>query len=366
MNPLQQLVSLGQSPWLDYIRKDMLENGELQQLVDQGLRGVTSNPTIFENAIAKSDLYTADIERLAREGQSAEQIYEALVFADIARASDILRPVYDESAGADGFVSLEVPPALCDDHVQTIAEGRRLWRALARPNLMIKVPATSEGLLAIEQLISEGINVNVTLMFTIDDYHNVAEAYLRGLERRVEHAEQLNGVASVASVFVSRVDAAVDALATDDAQAALFGKVAVANARMIYRAFADTFGAERFLRLQRKGAQVQRPLWASTGTKNPSLSDVHYIDELIGPDTVNTMPPATLKAFADHGTARRTVDAHPQDDEGALALCLEHGIDLAAIGADLKSRGLSLFADSFASLMRTIEERRSTVSASHN
>ncbi|MHB1628421.1 MAG: transaldolase [Bacilli bacterium] len=363
MNRLQQLVSLGQSPWLDYIRKDMLENGELKQLVDQGLRGVTSNPTIFENAIAKSDLYAADILRLAREGQTAEQIYETLVFADIARASDILRPVYDGSAGADGFVSLEVPPALCDDHMQTIAEARRLWSALARPNLMIKVPATSEGLLATQQLISEGINVNVTLMFTIDDYHNVAEAYLRGLERRVDRDEPIHRVASVASVFVSRIDSAVETLAADDGREALVGRVAVANARVIYHEFARAFGAERFRRLQRKGAQVQRPLWASTGAKNPSLSDVHYIDELIGPDTVNTMPPATLKAFLDHGASGRTVDAHLQDDELVLNLCLKHGIDLAALGADLKNKGLSLFADSFSSLMGAIERQRALAAA---
>ncbi|MCI0182466.1 MAG: transaldolase [Acidibacillus sp.] len=353
---LQELIALGQSPWLDYIRKDMLHNGELQQQIAQGLCGVTSNPSIFENAIAKSELYKEDIQQLAQSGATSIDIYDSLVKADISLAADSLRPVYDASKGADGYVSLEVPPDLCDDHERTVAEAKRLWQWIDKPNLMIKVPATSQGLLAIEELIGEGIPINVTLLFTMNDYRQVASAYLRGLERRAASGQELHSVASVASIFVSRLDTAIEGLAAEKDVADLIGKVAVANSRAIYREFSRMFSSHRFAKLQALGAHVQRPLWASTGTKNQALSDVLYINELIGPNTVNTMPPATLAAFLDHGVAKLEVDQHASEDVGVLAQCEKAGIDIESLGQELKQKGLVQFKDSFTHLMAAIEE----------
>ncbi|MCY0903056.1 MAG: transaldolase [Firmicutes bacterium] len=363
MTKLHELHEQGQSPWLDYIRKDLIEDGGLKRWVDDGVRGVTSNPTLFEQAIAKSDLYNDHIAELAKQGKTAIEIYDVLAIGDIQRAADVLRPVFDSAHGADGFVSLEVPPALCDDHQQTIAEGRRLSHLVSRPNLMIKVPATPEGLKAIRQLISEGIHVNVTLMFTVQDMKDVADAYLSGLEDRAAAGKPVDDVASVASLFVSRVDAAVEGVASEAALKELQGKVAIANVREIYRVFQHLYAEPRFAALKAKGARVQRPLFASTGTKNPQLSDVLYVDTLIGPDSVNTMPPQTLSAFLDHGTARRTVDQHAADDADVLASCARHGIDVQKIGMELKQKGLKSFADSFDSLMKTIEDQRSKVLA---
>lgn len=358
MTTLHGLYEQGQSPWLDYIRKDLIENGELQQWVDNGVRGVTSNPTLFEQAIAKSDLYNADIATLANEGKSTAEIYDALSIRDIQRAADVLRPVYDQSQHSDGFVSLEVPPALCDDHKQTIDEGHRLWQAVSRPNLMIKVPATSEGLKAIRRLIADGVNVNVTLMFTSQDLRDVADAYLSGLEDRATTGAPLADVASVASLFVSRVDGAVDSAITGALHDELMGKVAIANVRNIYKAFTEVFGGTRFAALKAKGAKVQRPLFASTGTKNPALLDVLYVNTLIGPDSVNTMPPQTLAAFLDHGTVARTVDQHQAEDDAVLGTCKANGIDVDHIGATLKEKGLKSFSDSFDSLISAIETQR--------
>lgn len=358
MTTLHGLHEQGQSPWLDYIRKDLIDNGELQKWVDNGVRGVTSNPTLFEQAIAKSDLYNADIAQLAAAGKSTVEIYDALSILDITRAADVLRPVYDQSQGADGFVSLEVSPALCDDHQQTIAEGRRLWHAVQRPNLMIKVPATPEGLLAIRQLIADGINVNVTLMFTLQDFTDVADAYMSGLEDRAAAGGKLTDVSSVASLFVSRVDSAVENAIPAELKEQLFGKVAIANVRRIYREFATVFGSARFAALKAKGARVQRPLFASTGVKSKALPDVLYVETLIGPDTVNTMPPQTLSAFLDHGKVARTADQHDAQDDEVLALCERQGIHLAEVGKDLKAKGLKSFSDSFDSLLQTIETQR--------
>lgn len=358
MTTLHGLHEHGQSPWLDYIRKDLIDNGELQKWVDSGVRGVTSNPTLFEQAIAKSDLYNGDIARLAAQGKSTVEIYDTLSIHDITRAADVMRSVYDASSGADGFVSLEVSPALCDDHQQTISEGRRLWHAVNRPNLMIKVPATPEGLLAIRQLIADGINVNVTLMFTLQDFRDVADAYMSGLEDRAKAGASLADVSSVASLFVSRVDSAADALIPANLKDQLFGKVAIANVRRIYREFAKVFGDARFAALKAKGARVQRPLFASTGVKSPSLPDVLYVEALIGPDTVNTMPPQTLTAFLDHGKVNRTADQHADADDQVLATCAQNGIHVDQIGADLKTKGLKSFSDSFDSLMQTIDTQR--------
>ncbi len=358
MSKLHDLHTFGQSPWLDYIRKDMVHNGELASLIEQGVRGVTSNPTIFENAIVKSNLYEETIQALGKEGKTKEEIYDALAFSDIKQACDLLLSVYHKTDRADGFVSLEVPPALCDDHRQTIEEAKRIWKAIDRPNLMIKVPATKEGLLAITALIGEGINVNVTLMFTKQDYREVAKAYIDGLVQLDQHGGDLAGVASVASVFVSRIDSAIESQVKEPLLSSLLGKVALANTRAIYQLFLSEFQAERFLALAKKGARVQRPLWASTGTKNKSLSDTLYIDQLIGKDTVNTMPPATMEAFMDHGISAQTVDAHREEDQSTLQTCEEHGIDLEAIGHELQQKGLQAFSDSFVSLMNAIETVR--------
>lgn len=355
---LEQLSTLGQSPWLDYIRRDLIQDGGLQKWVEQGVRGVTSNPTLFENAIAKSDLYKTTIQELAKQGRSSVEIYEALAFADIRGAADILLSVFKESNGDDGFVSLEVPPELCDNHEETIAEGKRLWQVIDHPNLMIKVPATTEGLKAITALIAAGINVNVTLMFTMQDYLDVADAYMTGLEERLANHGDLSTVHSVASVFVSRVDTWVDSHATPSVKDLLSGKAAIANTRLIYRAFAKLFSGDRFNRLKEHGATVQRPLWASTGVKNKALSDVLYVDYLIGPDTVNTMPPQTMEAFLDHGAVVRTADRFYDEDERIVALCDQNGIDLHEVGLELKQQGLTSFATSFDSLMKVIEQER--------
>ncbi len=358
MTKLHELHALGQSAWLDYIRRDMVEKGELRHLMEQGVRGVTSNPTLFENAIAKSDLYTDDIRHLAQAGKSVTEIYEALAFSDIRGACDVFTPLFREANGGDGFVSLEVPPSLSHNAAGTIAEAKRIWKEIDRPNLMVKVPATDEGLTAITALIAAGVNVNVTLMFTMSDYEVVAEAYIKGLERRLADGLDISGVRSVASIFVSRVDGAVDAAAKDEALDRLSGRVALANARLQYRAFERIFGSERFAVLRAKGAHVQRPLFASTGTKSDKLSDVLYIDGLIGPETVNTMPPKTLAAFLDHGTAKRTVDADYGADEAVMRTCEQAGLDISALGADLKVKGLQAFEKSFDELMQTIDKER--------
>jgi len=368
-NPLHRLHGEGQSVWLDYIRRGILENGELERMIrDYALRGVTSNPTIFEQAIGDSTDYDAELERLAAEGATADVAYENLAVADIQRAADFFRPVYDESQGTDGFVSLEVSPELAHDTAATLEEAQRLWTRLARPNVMIKVPGTEAGIPVIEQLIAEGVNVNVTLLFSLENYERVMEAYLAGLERRAAMGEPLERVASVASFFVSRVDGAVDAklqklleAETDEERRArirsLLGRAAIDNAKRAYRRFREIFSGERWERLRAQGAQVQRPLWASTSTKNPEYRDVVYVEELIGPDTVNTMPLATVEAFADHGEVRRTVDAELDRADAELAALAELGIDLDAVTDQLQVEGVEKFAKSFREMMQTVEEK---------
>ncbi len=367
--PLHELHELGQSVWLDYIRRGMLENGELERMIrDYDLRGVTSNPSIFEQAISDSTDYDAALERLAAQGVDASTAYEAVAVADIQRAADLFRPVYDASGGTDGFVSLEVSPELAHDTDGTLEEAQRLWRRLARPNVMIKVPGTEAGLPAIEQLISEGINVNVTLLFSLSGYERVMEAFIRGIERRVQAGQGVERVASVASFFVSRVDSAVDAelekLLEGETDAArkerirfLFGRAAIGNAKVAYQRFRQLFSGERWERLRAAGAQVQRPLWASTSTKNPAYRDVVYVEELIGPDTVNTMPLPTVEAFADHGEARRTVDAEVDRSQRELAELKGLGIDLDAITDRLQVEGVEKFAKSFRELIGCVEEK---------
>ena len=366
MERLQELNNLGQSIWLDYIRRSFITSGELKDLIDQGVRGVTSNPSIFEKAIAGSADYDEDLQRLVEEGKSVEEVYEALALEDIRRAADLLREVYEQTDGADGYVSLEVSPTLAHDTEGTIAEARRLYRTLDRPNVMIKVPATPAGIPAIETLIREGINVNVTLIFSVAHYRAVAEAYVAGLDARAVATEDVSKVASVASFFVSRVDTAVDralkALSLPEADV-LQGRIAIANAKVAYSHFREIFSGERWERLAAKGARVQRPLWASTGTKNPAYSDTRYVDDLIGPDTVNTVPPATLQAFFDHGHASLSITSGLEEATAALTRLAERGIDLDAITQQLQNDGVAAFATAFERLMASIREKRGQLQA---
>jgi transaldolase/transaldolase/glucose-6-phosphate isomerase len=364
-NPLLELHPLGQSVWLDYIRREILENGELEAMIAKyDLRGVTSNPTIFEEAIGKSDDYDDAMQELAAEGADAGRVYEALAVQDIRGACDLFRPIYDAAGGHDGFVSLEVSPELAHSAEATLEEARRLWKAVDRPNLMVKVPGTEGSVPAFEQLIADGINVNVTLLFSISGYERVMEAYLRGLEKRAEQGGDLGRVASVASFFISRVDSAIDAqlekLGGDKAKG-MMGKAAVANAKLAYQRFTEVFAGERWERLRGRGARVQRPLWASTSTKNPSYRDVIYVEELIGEHTVNTMPLATVKAFADHGVARRTVDQDLPAAHQVLADLRELGIDLDAVTEQLQTEGVDKFSKSFRGMMQVVGEKLSRV-----
>ena len=363
------LQALGQSAWYDNIRRDLIVSGELQRLIDRGIVGVTSNPTIFQRAIAASNDYDAALRDLALAGHSTLEIYEALAIADIQAAADLLRPVYERTVGDDGYVSLEVSPDLAHDTQGTIDAARRLFGAIGRPNVMIKVPATPAGLPAITQLIADGVNINVTLIFSEQVYAQVADAYIAGLEQRLAAGLPLDNVRSVASVFVSRIDTAVDALlqerlaASDDAAtrariAALLGKAAIANSKITYRRFQEIFGTPRFQALRAQGAHVQRPLWASTSTKNPAYRDVIYVEELIGPDTVNTMPPATIDAFADHGRVRQTLTEGLAEAEATLAQLAALGIDLEAVMQRLLEEGVKAFADSFRDLLECIDAKR--------
>ena len=363
MNPLREVQKHGQSIWFDYIRRRLITSGDLQRLVEQdGLRGVTSNPTIFEKAIAgSSDYDTAIRRRMSQEARAdARSLYETLAIEDVQMAADVLRPVYDRSEGADGFVSLEVSPHLARDTAGTIAEARRLRYALGRPNVMIKIPATPEGVAAIEALTAEGVNINVTLIFSMAQYETVAQAYLRGLARNA----QPERVASVASFFVSRVDTAVDralnGIGTAEALA-LRGQIAIAQCKVAYDRFRGLFHGEAFAALRRRNARPQRVLWASTGTKNPAYSDLLYVEELIGPDTVNTMPPATLEAFRDHGTPRAPLGAGIENAKATLARLANVGVDLQAINEQLLAEGLAAFETSFETLRGALEEKRRAV-----
>src|SRR2546422_1559400 len=364
MNPLKELAAEGQSIWLDYIRRNLIRSGELKRMVeDDGIRGVTSNPTIFEKAIAGSTDYDEALHALLAKDPNADvgKLYEPLAIEDIQMAADVLRPVYDATNGDDGYVSLEVSPHLAHDTEATIDEAKRLRVAGNRPNVMIKVPGTPEGVPAFEQLITDGVNVNVTLMFSMAHYEAVARAYVNGLERCANPAE----VASVASFFVSRVDTAVDraleSLGTPQALS-LLGKIAIANSKMVYQRFLQIFHGEGFAALRQRGARVQRPLWASTGTKNPKYSDVLYVENLIGPETVNTLPPETLNAFKDHGRIiRDAVRENLDEAAAALGRLKAVGIDLNAITEKLQQDGVAAFAASFDQLMAALEKKRKSM-----
>ena len=364
-NPLTELQKWNQSVWLDYIRRSFITSGELRKLVEQdGLRGVTSNPTIFEKAIDGSNDYDQDLRSLLDQDPRKDQLalFESLAVQDIRMAADVLRPAYEKTSGGDGFVSIEVRPGLANDTRQTIAEARRLWKMVDRPNLMVKVPATPAGIPAIETLTAEGININITLMFSLEHYEAVANAYIHGIERCGEP----HRVSSVASLFVSRIDTAVDssleAIGTAEAMA-LRGKVAIALMKVTYQKFREIFvTGERFARVSKRGARIQRPLWASTGTKNPAYSDVLYVEELIGADTISTMPPATMEAFRDHGKVRgETVRENLDEAQHVLDSLQRLGVDLHSETEKIQRDGVDSFAASFDKLMRALDKKRSSL-----
>ncbi len=368
MNNSQKAYELGQSMWYDNIQRKLLENGEMAGMIERGeIYGVTSNPSIFHNAIANSDDYDDQLLPMAARGEEALQIYEALAVADIQSAADLFSGLYRSTNGGDGYVSLEVNPDLARDTDATISEAARLWQLVDRPNLMVKIPATKEGLPAITRSIAAGINVNVTLIFSLERYGEVMDAYISGLEQRAAAGEPLEHVASVASFFVSRIDSKIDgwldeviAKGGENAKQAesLKGKVALASAKLAYQEFKQVFGSPRFKALAAQGANVQRPLWASTSTKNPTYPDTLYVDTLIGPDTVNTLPPKTLVAFNDHGEVALTLEDDLDVMKAAMAGLKELGLSLDKATQELEDEGVASFSKSFASLMDSVETRR--------
>jgi transaldolase len=363
MNSLRQLEQLGQSIWLDYIRRDLITSGKLQRLIEEdGLSGITSNPTIFAKALAGDSEYDSAIQQMLQTSPDMDSptLFEKIEVQDLQMAADALRPVYERTQGNDGFASIEVSPHLAYDTTASISEARRLWGEVRRPNLIVKIPATCEGLPAIEQLISEGINVNITLMFSVSQYDAVAQAYLRGIERNSDPHK----VTSVASFFVSRVDTAVDRaleeIGTDEALA-LRGKAAIANAKLAYRRFRELFSGPEFAKMKNRGVRIQKPLWASTSTKNKAYSDVMYIEGLIGPDTINSMPPETLEAFRDHGNPRVALGANEREAEEIHGQLLRMEINLRSVGQELTEEGVEKFEKSYDELIQALEKKRKTL-----
>ena len=366
-NPLVKLQALGQSPWHDNIRRSQLTSGLLAKMVQAGdITGLTSNPTIFEQAFGSDD-YDAAIRDLTRQGKSADEIYDRLSIEDIRAAAEVFMPVYKRTRGADGFVSIEVAPKFAHDTERTIAEAKRLWKAVNRPNLMIKIPATMAGLPAVTASLAEGLNVNVTLIFSLQRYREVMEAYLAGLEQRLQAGKKIDGIASVASFFVSRVDTLVDKLLDEKIKAMggeavrlrkLKGKAGIANSRLAYAEFRKVFSAQRFARLAAQGARVQRPLWASTSTKNPAYPDIYYVEALAGPDTVNTMPPATLAAYKDHGQPEARLEKDIDSAQKVIELLDETGVSMDAVTQKLEVEGVASFAKSFDMMMATLAAKR--------
>ena len=370
-NPLLGLQTLGQSIWMDFIRREMITSGELQRLIEEdGVSGVTSNPSIFEKAVAESHDYDEAIRELTLEGKIADEIYQSFTVKDIQMVADLLRPTYDRTDGQDGFVSLEVSPNLAYDTIGTIEEARRLWSLVDRPNSMIKVPATHEGLPAIQQLIGEGINVNITLLFGLPRYREVAEAYIAGLESLAAKGRNLKQVASVASFFLSRIDVLLDPLFEKmmragglqaDGAALLHGQVAIASAKVAYQIYQVIFGSDRFNALANKGARPQRLLWASTSTKNPTYSDTKYIEPLIGPDTINTLPVETLAAYRDHGQPKLSLDQNVSKAYRILNHLSFVGINLNAVTQQLEQEGVDKFMVALDRLMVSLKEKQDAV-----
>lgn len=372
-NKVKQLVKEGQSIWQDDISRQMIQDGELQRSIEEiGIRGVTSNPTIFQKAIAAGDVYDEEIANLLKQGMQPAEVFQTVAVRDIQDACDIFRPLYDETGGEDGYVSIEVLPSLARDAEGTLENARVLWNAIDRPNLMVKVPGTDEGVSAIRTLLTEGININITLLFSLANYERVARAYIEALTKRHENGLPINQLASVASFFVSRVDTLADKLLDEKLASgegdpelikSLKGKVAVANAVMAYEKFEELFGSDEFKPLADAGAMVQRPLWASTGTKNPEYSDVLYVDSLIGPHTVNTAPPKTIEAFLDHGTVKRTVDNDYAGAHKVLDDLHKVGLDIDQITRQLEEEGIETFMSSYDALLEGVESKRSLIEA---
>jgi transaldolase len=363
-NPLKRLAGLGQSVWYDYIRRDLYAGPELARMIEEdGLSGMTSNPTIFQKAIAGGSLYDEDIRKAGAEGKSPAEIFEALAVRDVQGAADVFRPVYDARGGDDGFVSIEVAPRLARDTQETIAEARRLWKKCDRPNVMVKIPGTAEGLGAIRQCLSEGININITLLFSVPRYHEVMDAYLSALEDRAGKGQPIDRIRSVASFFVSRVDTnadrKIDALvkAGNAAALPLRGKLAIANARVAYEAFEEVFGGARFAALKLKGAALQRPLWASTSTKDPAYPDLYYVEALVAPTSVDTMPPETFEAYRDHGDPKVRIHEDLPGAHGVFRALDGMGIDADAISRELEEEGVQKFSDSFDALLKSVGEK---------
>lgn len=366
---IEELAVFGQSIWLDSINRSMFKTGKLQEMIDQGLRGMTSNPTIFDKAISSGSVYDEDISQMHMIGRSTFDIYDDLTVSDVQDAADLFRTVYEKSGGLDGYVSLEVNPKLAFQTRETINEAKRLHKKVNRPNVMFKVPSTDAGFPAIEELLSEGINVNITLIFSLEQYIKTADAYLKGLQKLYDSRGDLSRIASVASVFVSRVDTAVDQLIdekeskelNEDIKSKLLslrGKAAVANSRLIFKKYLEIFMGEDYLQLQKKGAPVQRVLWGSTGTKDPGYSDIKYVTELIGKPTVNTLPEATLAAFTDHGIIEESLTKNMEEAEDTINSLKSFGIDINVVCAKLLNEGLVSFEKSFDSLLSTIEAKK--------
>jgi transaldolase len=368
-NPLKILEALGQSIWLDYIRRDLISSGKLRRLIDDdGLTGMTSNPSIFEKAIAESNIYDQDIRDIALKEKDIKAIYETLSQRDVQSAADEFRSVYEKTDGKDGYVSLEVNPHLAHDTKGTIEEARRLWAALNRPNVFIKVPATSEGLPAIQQLISEGININVTLLFGLPRYRQVAEAYIAGIEARAAQGKPVNHIASVASFFLSRIDSLVDPMIEKfikpdgkkpEIAKKVHGQIAITSAKIAYQIYKDIFGSDRFKKLADKGARVQRLLWASTSTKNPDYSDIKYIDSLIGPDTINTVPPETIDTYRDHGDPISRLEQNVEEANWIMERLPELGISIDKVTQQLVDEGVKKFNEPFDKLMEALIKKSS-------
>lgn len=366
-NPVLHLESLGQSIWMDFISRGTISSGQLQKWIEEdGISGVTSNPSIFQKAITESDDYDESIRDFILQGMTGEEIFRALAVEDIQRVADLLRPTYDRTDGREGFVSLEVSPTLAHDTTGTIAEARELWALVNRPNAMIKVPATSEGIPAIRELTGEGINVNITLLFGLPRYREVADAYISGLEIRAAKEKPLEGIASVASFFLSRIDSLIDPmleekLKSDNPRAGtaarLQGQIAIASAKVAYEIYKELFSRKRFTRLANKGARAQKLLWASTSTKNPAYKDTKYVEALIGPDTINTVPVETLNAYRDHGHPEQTLDQEVHRAYHLLNKLSIVGIDLAAITQQLEDEGVAKFITAYDQLMHSLGEK---------
>jgi len=362
-NPLRKLYQAGQSPWYDNIERRLFKTGEFKKLIDDyGIVGVTSNPTIFEKAVASSSEYDKQIFKLTEEGKTPQEIYDELTIADVSSAADELREIYNKTNKLDGYVSIEVLPEYARDPAKTIDYARKIFNRINKPNIMIKVPGTKEGLEAIRQLISEGINVNVTLLFSVPQYEAIAGAYIEGLRDRIKSNKDVKGIASVASVFVSRIDTKIDKMLDDVGAPDLKGKIAVSYMKMIYKRYREIFFGEEFKPLSAKGANVQRVLWASTSTKNPAYKDVKYVEELIGPDSINTMPHETVLAFADHGIVKQAVEENLDLAKSHLDDLKSSGIDLESICDQIQAEGVKKFKESFDLLIGSIEQKVKNIS----